>query len=153
MSTFYELINVGSFHRAKYPSYQAYLAATAARLTEKGYVYATFADALLKREEAFPTGLMTKTIAIAMPHADFAYVKKEAIDITIFEKPVDFKRMDDPRQSVKAEVAFLLLLKEAHAHLQVLQELTSLLQDPALATILTVQNKEELLRWLKERKC
>lgn len=39
-------------------------------LKEKGYVRDSFLDAILAREKAYPTGLPTLPVAIALPHTD-----------------------------------------------------------------------------------
>lgn len=40
------------------------------RLAQAGYVDGSFCEAVLEREKKYPTGLKTKTHAVAIPHAD-----------------------------------------------------------------------------------
>ncbi len=62
-------------------------------LREAGYVKASFEDAVLSREEMFPTGLPTPEIGVAIPHTDPEHVIYPTIAIAILKKPVEFKQM------------------------------------------------------------
>ena len=63
----------------------------------KGWAKQGYCEALIQREEKFPTGLETKTIGVALPHADPEWVDQSAILIGILESPVKFNKMDDFR--------------------------------------------------------
>ena len=98
---------------------------------ELGYVHDTFFNKIIEREKNFPTGLQLEKMGIAIPHTDAECIKKEFVAIVTTE-PISFVSMEDFNQSVAAEIAFVLGLKEPHAQLEMLQSLMSLLQNSEL---------------------
>lgn len=150
MEDFIKLAENGYFHVAEFSTWREYMKMTAERLHKTGDVTDGFSRALIVREENYPTGLETMSLVAAIPHAEFQYVNRELVDITVFTSPVMFRRMDDPEVEVPVEVAYMLLLKESHAHLKALQELMQLFQSESFPKILEVKTKEELLELLKE---
>ena len=65
----------------------------ASALEEEGYVKDTFADAIVKRESVYPTGLPVGQINVAIPHTDPEHVNNAAICLGILDKPVTFNVM------------------------------------------------------------
>ena len=61
-------------------------------LLEKGYVKNSYPEAILTREAAYPTGLNTKGIAIAMPHAAAEHAVQAAILVARLKEPVILRR-------------------------------------------------------------
>ncbi|MGN0485161.1 MAG: PTS sugar transporter subunit IIA [Lachnospiraceae bacterium] len=149
MSGLLELVIKGNFCIGVYPTWEAYMRATADRLMKAGSTRPGFDNALIQREQTYPTGLQTKTIPVSMPHADYSFVKDEMVDITIFEHPVLFHRIDCPQETVEAEIAFMLLLKGAHEQLEALKELAKVLQSPKLPELKDAKSKEEVLKIMK----
>lgn len=150
MEDLIKLAKEGYFHVAEFSTWKEYMEVTAGRLYQLGDVTDGFSRALIAREESYPTGLETMSLTAAIPHAEFQYVNRELVDITVFNSPVAFHRMDEPEIEVSVEVACMLLLKEPHAHLKALQELMQLFQSKSFPKILKVKTKEELLELLKE---
>ncbi|EJN94587.1 PTS sugar transporter subunit IIA [Streptococcus ratti] len=110
-----------------------------------GYVYDTFLDKIIEREKNFPTGLQLEKMGVAIPHTDAECIKKEFVAI-VTTQPISFVSMEDFNQSVAAEIAFVLGLKEPHAQLEMLQSLMGLLQNAALLTqIRKVHSAEDLI--------
>ena len=93
-----------------------------------GYVHKSFLEKIIERERNFPTGLQLETMGVAIPHTDAECIKKEFVAIVTTD-PVAFVSMEDFNQSVAAEIAFILGLKEPHAQLEMLQSLMGLLQN------------------------
>ena len=60
----------------------------ASALEEEGYVKNTFADAIVKRESIYPTGLPVGEINVAIPHTDPEHVNNAAVCLGILDKPV-----------------------------------------------------------------
>ncbi|OUM83682.1 MAG: hypothetical protein C6P37_13195 [Caldibacillus debilis] len=117
-------------------------------LLEKKYVTAEFAEKVLEREEKFPTGLPLKKIGVAIPHTDPKYVLKNAISIGVLKKPLPFKVMASPEQSVNVGIIFLLALNDSEKHLEILQKLISLIQnEKALFQILN-GSKDEIFHFI-----
>lgn len=95
----------------------------AEQLREKGYVYKTFANAVVEREEKYPTGLYLGKINVAIPHTDTNYVKQSGVAILTLDKPVIFNKMDDPSQTIPVLIIFLLAVSEPNEYVQFLSKL------------------------------
>lgn len=98
-------------------------------LLEKGFVKEGYREAILEREAAFPTGLSTGEINIAIPHADTSFVNQAALCVGILKKPVKFSAMDEPDHQIDVNIIIVLALKEAHGHLEMLQKVVELIKD------------------------
>ncbi len=120
-----------------------------AKVSEKtfslGYVNEEFQVNVIKREETFPTGLQLEDFAIAIPHTDAEYVKKEFIAVSLLKNTVQFNSMEDANQSVDVKVAFVLGLNQPHNQLEVLTELMNLFQNKEfMEKVIHSKSKEEL---------
>ena len=60
---------------------------------QEGYVNEGFHNAIIRREENFPTGLPTGEINVAIPHTDPEYVNRPAVCLGILDSPVKFNVM------------------------------------------------------------
>lgn len=150
MEKLIELIKKGGFRIKSYDNWKMYLEEMSEMLISQGDAIEGFKEAMISREENFPTGLETMSLPVSIPHADKKYVKTEMIDVTLFEKPVMFHRIDSPEEEIGSYISFMLLLKESHAHMDVLRELSQLFQLEKFADIIHVKSQEELISFLKE---
>lgn len=98
-------------------------------LYDKGYVKEGYKDAILKREEEFPTGILTRGINVAIPHTDVKFVNKASIAVGISEKPLRFYAMDEPEEQIDVYLIIMLALKEPHGHIEMLQKVINLIKD------------------------
>lgn len=124
-------------------------------LLEKGIVKETFKEAIKVREQNFSTGLLVNDIGFAIPHTDVEHVNESQIAILTLNEPVSFKQMGDDSVTVPVRVVFMLALKEAKAHLNMLQKLIELMQDEKVIHQLvdfsqTEDNKKALVSLLKD---
>jgi PTS system galactitol-specific IIA component len=101
-------------------------------LKEAGYVKDTFKEAIIEREKTFATGLPTDFRGIAIPHTSTEHVNQAIVSISVLEEPVSFKMMGNHDETIEVDLIFMLALKEAHAQLQMLQNLMALIQDQDL---------------------
>ena len=62
-------------------------------LKQAGYVTDGFFQALLKRENMFPTGICFGDTCVAIPHAEPGFVKKPVMLIMTLERPVRLSRL------------------------------------------------------------
>ncbi|NBH80834.1 PTS sugar transporter subunit IIA [Clostridiaceae bacterium] len=105
-------------------SCEAVIRTAVERLTENGYTDPQYADAVIERERAYPTGLPTEEVVTALPHANSSCVKKTGVCVVRLQSPVAFGNMGDPDEKLPAELVFLLAnASGAAAHLDDLQEL------------------------------
>lgn len=124
-------------------------------LLEKGIVKETFNEAIKVREKSFSTGLLVNDIGFAIPHTDVEHVNESQIAILTLNEPVSFKQMGDDSVNVPVRVVFMLALKEAKAHLNMLQKLIELMQDEKVIHQImdfsqTEDNKKTLVSLLKD---
>ena len=98
-------------------------------LCEKGIVKDTYKQAILEREQSFPTGLKTGGINVAIPHADICHVNEAAICVAVLKTPAPFRAMDEPDNDVPVSLVIMLALTEAHGHIEMLQRIVKLTQN------------------------
>lgn len=101
----------------------------ASALEEEGYVKDTFADAIVKRESVYPTGLPVGQINVAIPHTDPEHVNNAAICLGILEKPVTFNVMGMEGETTEVSLLFMLSIKHKEDQMGMLQKLITLCQD------------------------
>lgn len=102
----------------------------AGRLKELGYVNDGYLEGIKKREEIFPTGLITEYLNIALPHSDTQFVERPFIYIARIENPVNVHQMGD-NQKMEVKDFLFLGIKEPSKQVGLLQELMVLFQKQA----------------------
>lgn len=119
-------------------------------LHDAGVVTAEYKDAILKREASFPTGLMTQTIGVAIPHCDPDKVVEPQIGFMRLKEPVTFHQMGDNAE-IQVKVLFMLALKKSDDQLTMLQKLMALFQNQeAMAAVQKVTSTGEFIDLMKE---
>lgn len=114
-------------------------------LLNHGYVKESFIDAIIKREEDFPTGIQTSSIGVAIPHTDVQHVNKAGIAIVTLNKPVVFQEMGTD-SDIEVSIIFMLAIKEPELQLAMLQNLVDIFQDEsALNRICNAKDKLEII--------
>lgn len=100
-------------------------------LFNTGYVKETFVNGAIERERNFPTGLeLGGEINAAIPHTDIEHVIKPGLALAILKDTVNFKNMGNKEQDVPCKLVFVMALNEAHAQVDMLRELATVLQKP-----------------------
>lgn len=122
----------------------------AQQMVKQGYAKESYPQAILQREETFPTGLQTNICGVAIPHTDSIHVKMEAVSIARLRQPVCFQMMGMNDQHVPVSLIFMLAIKEAHGQLEMLQELTSIFQNgDSLKGLLQVTSVNDVLHHIQ----
>lgn len=117
-----------------------------------GDVKSSYKDAILKREQNFPTGLMTQTYGVAIPHCDSENVNKPQIGFMQLKEPVVFHQMGD-NSEIEVKIIFMLALKKSGEQLSMLQQLMSLFQDSnKMDRLSKVKDISEFLEIMEEEK-
>jgi PTS system galactitol-specific IIA component len=111
------------FTRKHFENKEEVIRFLAEQLKRKGYVHETFADAVVEREEKYPTGLYLGRINVAIPHTDTKHVKQSGVAILTLDNPVIFNKMDDPSQTIPVLIIFLLAVSEPNEYVQFLSKL------------------------------
>lgn len=119
------------------------------RLLAKGYVKETYPQAVLAREQKFPTALPTP-IAVSFPHTDVSHCLRPAIAVGVLRQPVKFGFMGDPTQLLDVRVVFMLSVTRPEYQVKTLQKLIDLCQDATnIERILRAQTPREVIEVLQ----
>lgn len=105
----------------------------ASALQEQGYIGPDYLDAVLAREEEFPTGLPSEGVYVAIPHAFCGDVRKTGVAAAVLDTPVDFVNMGDEDEILPCSMVFLMCNAEgADSHIDDLQEMMGMFSEPEL---------------------
>jgi len=122
-------------------------------LLKSNFVKDSFYDGLVKRESIFPTGLTLGKYNVAIPHTDAIHVIKPAIAIATLKHPVTFNNMDGDGQ-VDVNVVFVMVLKEPHSQIMMLQQLMLLIQnEDVLKSMHEAKDSDELYEIVSKFDC
>lgn len=118
-------------------------------LIGQGYIKESWHDAILAREEAYPTGLDCGTIQVAIPHVDPEHIVTPYIAVMKLAHPVEFEGMGG-MPAVQAQLVVNLgLLGHEDAQVKVLQALMQLFLDArATKEIMSQSTPDDLLKAL-----
>lgn len=113
---------------------------------DKDYVHDSFKQAIIKREEQYPTGLKTTSVGVAIPHADPVHVKQESLAVGILKDAVTFNEMTSG-EPLNVEIVFMLGITDSGQHLIILKALSEILRDKEkLSSIRYAATKEEVFQ-------
>jgi len=96
---------------------------------EKGYAVPGFLNAVLERERKYPTGLHTRGVEVAIPHADPEWTIKPSLTVGVLEAPVEFEPMGGEGDLVQARLIFMLTIADPSEHLSFLKAFATLVED------------------------
>jgi PTS system galactitol-specific IIA component len=121
-------------------------------LVLSGHTLAEFADDACAREVTFPTGLPTRPVAVAMPHADPDHVQASAVGIASLRSPVQFGQMGtDGSVKLDVHLIFLLAIKEREKQVEMIQQLMGVIQNQSLlAALLKAADSETMFNLIQE---
>ncbi len=116
----------------EYTSAKDTLQAMSRFLTENLDVAEGFSDALVRREQEYPTGLPTEPFGVAIPHADGRYVLRPGLVVWTMKTPVLFREMGNPQNQVMVKLVLLIALPGANqdGQTEILQGIAGLIQTP-----------------------
>jgi galactitol PTS system EIIA component len=107
------------------------------KLLSAGYVRDTFIEAVLEREKTIPTGLpLSGKYNAAIPHTDVEHVIRPGIGMATLLRPVVFKNMVSPDETVEVQLVFVLALEQPKSQIEMLQEVAQVLQRPDVVSAL-----------------
>lgn len=113
------------------------------KLYSAGLVKDSFLEGIKSREAKFPTGLELSKYGVAIPHTDPEHVNEAAMVIATLSEPVTFKNMADPSSDVKVNMVFMLAIKEAHMQIEMLSQLSQIIQNESLLEKMINANESE----------
>lgn len=150
MKALIELVKNGYYFKKNFCNKSEFFSFADEFLHSKKVVDDRFLEMITNREEQYPTGLVTMTIPVAIPHTDFEHVYKDSILICSFDESVPFRRMDNPDEEIKVELAIMLLINKKEKHMDTLVDLMKLLQSPSLVKLKNAGTLEGCLKILEE---
>ena len=139
------------FMNEEAPDYETLLHNLSDKLEEKGYVKEGYADAVIRREQIYPTGLPTNIMKVAVPHAiERDYVLEPRVLVATLKEPVAFKEMGDGVRDVMVDIVFLLAVCGSNDQLTILQKIVGLFSESdAMAELKQASTTSELYKVLK----
>jgi len=128
------------------------LKAVADRLLEDGAVKDTYFQAMLDRERAYPTGLPTEGIKVAIPHAEVEHVNYSAFAIATMQEPVKFGEMGaGPESTLDVQIVMMLANSDPDEQVKTLRKMVDLFDEPeSLHSIIAASTPVEVVKILKE---
>lgn len=117
----------------------------AGALRDRGAVEPSFVDAVLEREEEYPTGLMFAGGGVAIPHADAHHCRRPAIALGLLSEPREFSQMGGPaEEKVPVQTIVMLSVTDSREQAPVLSGLMkSLSRDGTLAALARTTSEKE----------
>lgn len=112
--------------KQRYDCQEAFFSELNQRLSTQGYVEESYLSNIISRENIYPTGLVTSTINIAIPHTDPQHIKKPFIDITKLNSPLTFIEMGSTDKKVDVTWIFALGVTNGANQVELLQKLMRL---------------------------
>lgn len=120
------------------------------QLQKQGHVTSNFEQALLDREEAFPTGLPTIP-AVAIPHTNGDSVLADCLVFIKNRRPLIFGEMGGAANSfIEVRIIILLVINQGQKHLHVLQQVIEQIQVGELQRGLLEANTTEEMKTVVE---
>ena len=121
-------------------------------LTHEGYTKDSYVEALIAREQEYPTGLDIDGFGVAIPHTDVSHVKKAATGVAVLKKPVTFIQMGTDDEEVDVKLVFMLSVENPNAHIDELQKLLAIIQDTAVLEQLSkAEDAKKIIEIMKEK--
>ncbi|WP_052123348.1 PTS sugar transporter subunit IIA [Heyndrickxia coagulans] len=137
--------------KRKFSNSEEFFEIITAKLEKEGMINEGYYDAITNREKTYPTGLDTGQIKVAIPHTDCQFSNTTQLIVTTLEKPVKFKKMDDPDSEVNVSVIILILFDNPNKQLELLSEIMKIVKNQELlAGILKANTPEEVYQLLNQ---
>lgn len=120
-------------------------------LVKKGVAKESFPDALLAREEEYPTGLqLGGELNIAIPHAHPEHIKEITVTIAVPKNPVIFMDMGDHETEVPVQVIVCLTLQKLDDNIKMLPALMDFFaKEENLKAILACKEPQQVMALLR----
>ena len=104
----------------------------AERFADEGLVKEDFYEELLKREDAFPTGIYLDTCCIALPHCDASPDYVSQVAFMSFERPVRFIEMGSDGHEIDVSMIFVFTLNKTADQLDLMMRFMEAFKDKEL---------------------
>jgi PTS system galactitol-specific IIA component len=120
-------------------------------MVENGYVGRDYADAVIVRENEYPTGLPTEGCIVAIPHSNKGEVFQTGVGIAVLQEAVGFYNMEEPEELLMAEIVFILANSDPQKQLDDLGKIMGCFSDAEmLRKIRNVRTKSEMVELFEQ---
>ena len=114
-------------------------------LIQHGYVDHEYPQLVLKREKEYPTGLLTKSVAIAIPHSFDENIHGNHVAIGVLKDSVFFRNMEDVDQDINVKIIFMLAVSKAKEQLEMLKILMEVFKNEHLLQDIACMNNRNAI--------
>lgn len=119
-------------------------------LKQKGYVTDDYTEAITKREKQYPTGLVTNTYEVAIPHVDAKYAKVNTLYVLTSKNGVKFENSEEDGH-INAKIVMGIILKDHNSHIDCLVKVSKVLQnDKLLHDIYCAKDRKQLKNLIEQ---
>lgn len=120
-------------------------------LMKLGYVKDTYEAALNKREDEFPTGVVSEHISIALPHANPENINKPFVAVVTTKDPIEMLQMGYNTKE-EAKTFFFLGIQHSDDQLVLLQRFMALIQDKDFVDDFeSISDESEMYQYITEK--
>lgn len=95
----------------------------------RGFVKSSFKEAIINRENMYPTALPFEDFAVAIPHTDAIHVNQNQIMIAILNEGVNFTVMGSENESAQVKIVFMLAVNNYENYLTFLKNFITVFQE------------------------
>lgn len=124
------------------------------RLVEKGIVTEGFIDAIMEREEKYPTGLDLRPVSdeipsAAIPHTEVEYCNSKHVVVVKLTDSITFHNMISPEQEIPVKYLFFIINDDAKNQTNVLSGLMAFMTDADnMKTLESLSGEKEIYDYL-----
>ena len=97
---------------------------------DNGVAKDSYPDAIVAREQKYPTGLPATAFDIAVPHTFAEHVNEPAMGVGVLKKPVTFQQMGSPEITLHPQILFMLAITDPKEQISLLRKIMKLIQNP-----------------------
>lgn len=116
-----------------------------------GIVKDSYAEAVIAREQVFPTGLPADGHNISIPHTDPEHVLRPGIGVVVTKEPIEVSMMGSPDIKLESRIFFPLAMEHPKKQIELLRQLMKFFQNrEALDAVNSAKTSQEVLAIMKE---
>lgn len=113
------------------------------KLERLGYVHKTFRQAIMVREDMYPTALPTHPQAIAIPHTEPAHLVRPFIAPTRLRSPIGWREMGNSSVELHVQFIFVLGFIGDDEHIELLQTMVNSFMEDSFVRRLETADTED----------
>lgn len=119
-------------------------------LSSKGVVSQSYQQALIEREERYPTGFrVDEDLAISLPHAHVKYTLKPALLGVLLRRPIEFQCMGSPGDTVLVKALIVVAVKDLERSSRLLRGIGDLFASKSFSEAIKRGDVEMILKLFK----